>query len=150
MAKSTKKKKKYHKEPSTIVKVAKVALPIMGGAVAGAFAVRFVDRTFGNKLPSSVAPETAPPDTVDNPMSDPRAAAAISPVVVVQQPQPYGAMHHWPGFAGNPAGPAAAAPVANPGPAAEPEPNPEEVRRKREEDFDALIDRFEQGDVSLH
>lgn len=156
MAKKKSKVKPVKKE-STGMKVIKIAVPAAIGAVAGALGLRWVDRTFGSKLPASMAPETqapaiagdvAQPNMVENPMSHPLAAAAISPVLVSPM---YGApMQHWPGYAGNPGGTPPRAPTPQPVSHELELPDPEAEAREREREFDELVEAFENGNVAFH
>ena len=117
-----------------------------GGAVVGAYSIRWVDRKFakGGAQPDegdTPAVEEPPGAT---PMSNPLAVQAISPLVPIAVPIPM--MQPAPLIASPPAmspghmfAPSAA---SNPEPAP---PSPGEVRRNREEACEDLVKRFEEG-----
>lgn len=159
MAKRKKNGKNGKEKKPHWAKRAAVTVGLMAaGAIVGAVSLRIFDRKFG-KIgtqpllgPSSEEPMGYDGTPVNNPMGNPLAAAAISPVVAAPVAVAVPSMlNGWPGYPGNPMG----RPV-NPAPPPPPEipeevlPDPDELRRQRDAEFDDLVSRFENGDVSLH
>lgn len=152
MAKKKKKKKK-EKDESVLWTGAKWVAVAGLGAVVGAYTVRYVDSFVAKRgLPIGPSSETSaalPEASNADPMSNPMAVQAISPMVPVAVPYP-----SWGNPYPIPVAPRRENARPNPSPSPEPEsvidiPDPDEVARQREEDFEELVARFEAGDVDL-
>ena len=116
------------------------------GAVIGAYTIRFVDKRLGAKVPESEGSEggSAFENAPESPLANPLEVQAISPIVPVAMPV----------MPAMPMPMMAAAPAMSPGHAFAPEENPKrdrpsaaEVRRNREDAFEDLVRRFEEGEL---
>lgn len=156
------------KKPSMIWSAVKWTAAIAGGAVIGAYAVRFVDRRFGGSssetptgqgaLGGAIGGGEASAIDMSSPMHNPLAVSAISPVMPVPVAVPqmqfssYGYMPPTM-MAPMPMPMPVQAPVPNPPPSVEVPRGPSRselqaaARERKRREFDELVERFAEGDV---
>lgn len=141
------------KKESKIWAFVKWAAAIGGGAVVGAYTVRFVDRKFGTGAGAPSVRDEAVGGAVgggeaygleSSPMANPLAAQAISPMVAMPMAMPF------PQFAPFPSMPIQM-PTPNPAPApadrAERVESAAAARARKQAEFDEIVRRFEEDDL---